>query len=216
MKLKKDEIHTKLCGSNPYEDITNRPCNYKQNVLPEFFETEIERIKPKVIVEVGSWHGSSAIEMAQILKKLNMTTSCIICVDTWLGSPEHWNNNNSYWNLGEFKNGRPTLYEQFLSNVISAECTECIIPFPQTSLNAYYILKKLEIVPQLVYIDGAHDYQTAYQDICDYYELLDDDGLLIGDDYPRSSGVFQAVADFMNQSEVNAQKMPKSKFIIRK
>ena len=44
----------------------------------------IEKLRPKRIVEVGSWKGRSAINMARIVRALGLDCE-IVCVDTWLG-----------------------------------------------------------------------------------------------------------------------------------
>ena len=45
----------------------------------------IADVKPKLIVEVGTWKGASAIYMAKICRKLELNTE-IVCIDTWLGT----------------------------------------------------------------------------------------------------------------------------------
>ena len=55
------------------------------------YEQWMSLYKPNLVIEVGSFLGYSAIKMAKEIKKLNLDTK-IICVDTWLGSPEHYIN----------------------------------------------------------------------------------------------------------------------------
>jgi len=45
----------------------------------------IRLLKPSIIVEVGTWKGASAIQMARETKR-HGSRAQIICVDTWLGS----------------------------------------------------------------------------------------------------------------------------------
>ncbi|MFM6418929.1 hypothetical protein, partial [Planktothrix sp.] len=72
----------------------------------------IQIIQPKIIIEVGSWKGHSAIKMAETLHNLNLYSSRVLCVDTWLGSLEHWQNEN--WRKELYlEHGYPTLYEKF-------------------------------------------------------------------------------------------------------
>jgi cephalosporin hydroxylase len=46
------------------------------------FETLIERVRPKLIIEVGTWKGGSAIRMADLLKEKSLTETPILCIDT--------------------------------------------------------------------------------------------------------------------------------------
>jgi cephalosporin hydroxylase len=54
------------------------------------FEEVISKVRPDLIIEVGSWLGASAIHMAGLLKKHGLDESKIVCVDTWLGAVEFW------------------------------------------------------------------------------------------------------------------------------
>src|SRR6185295_14421751 len=49
------------------------------------FRELILRVKPRLIVEVGTWKGASAIHMADIVAETKLDAQ-ILCVDTWLGA----------------------------------------------------------------------------------------------------------------------------------
>lgn len=156
----------------------------------------IERLHPKLVIEVGTWKGRSAIAMANRAKELNLECE-IVCIDTWLGSPEHWNHQNqSYYSSLKFKHGRPTIYETFLSNVISNHCEDVITPLSLPSETAFFILEKVSARAQLIYIDAGHEYSSVLRDISLYWELLDDGGIMILDDYLGWQGVTRAVNEF--------------------
>ncbi|MDJ0766392.1 MAG: hypothetical protein QNJ97_25685 [Myxococcota bacterium] len=57
----------------------------------------VNAVRPKTIVEVGVWKGSSLIHMAKKVKKMGIDCE-IIAVDTWLGSPERV---LRYWRIGD-------------------------------------------------------------------------------------------------------------------
>ncbi len=46
-------------------------------------------LAPSKIVELGSWHGSSALRFLVDSREQGRTLE-MLCVDTWLGSREHW------------------------------------------------------------------------------------------------------------------------------
>ena len=136
------------------------------------FAQAIATKRPKIIVEVGTWKGRSAINMAKIVKSLGLDCT-IICVDTWLGSPEHFLGGDPAWRTSLlFKHGYPQLYFTFLSNVIHSNVTDIIVPLPTTSENAAIILKAKGIRPDMVYVDGAHEEAPAYRDFKTYFDLL--------------------------------------------
>jgi hypothetical protein len=105
----------------------------------------------KVIVEIGSWLGLSA---SLFLK--HAPESTIVCIDHWRGSAEHRRN-------PDWRRRLPTLYEQFLANMW--ESREHVIPVRARSTKGLAIVRECEIVPDLIYIDGAHDRPSVYADI---------------------------------------------------
>lgn len=149
-----------------------------------WFKTVIERFRPSLIVEVGTWKGGSAIHMAGVCKQLyqhNMFE--IVCIDTFLGSFENWNN----WevkNWGHFPilHGRPQLYETFLTNVLHNNHQDVISPLPLDSYNAFKVLQHYGVQADMLYIDGGHDYDQVKKDLENYVKILKTGGILLGDD----------------------------------
>ena len=161
----------------------------------------IENLRPNLIIEVGSWKGRSAINMAKKMESLNMDGE-ILCVDTWLGSPEHWLGPQDWWDSLRVMNGRPNLYNTFLNNVIANNCEKYITPFPLTSEAAYFVLKKLLVKANMIYIDAGHEYESVIKDIEMYWQLLNDGGVMILDDYIGWSGVTKAVNEFALKNNI--------------
>jgi hypothetical protein len=71
----------------------------------------------------------------------------------------------------------------FLANVVRNGVEDIITPFPMTSDNAAVVFGELGIRFDIVYLDAAHEYNPVKRDINAYYGLLENDGLLIGDDF---------------------------------
>lgn len=155
---------------------------------PEF-AMAIALCNPSLIVEVGTWMGGSARNMANQIK--NVPNAEVVCIDTFLGSVEHWTR-ESY--LMTNKNGRPNIYEQFLSNNLHCGLRDIITPFPCDSINGYLTLKKFNIVPDMVYVDAGHDYDSVKADITRWGEILRVGGVMLLDD-AHHPPIQQAVAD---------------------
>jgi predicted O-methyltransferase YrrM len=203
---------------SPYEDhdLAAHPGDLQGwGSTDQIFEAAIAALRPNVIVEVGTWKGASAIHMARIAHRLGLPTQ-IICVDTWLGSPEHFMGVDPAWRSSlRLRNGYPQLYFTFLSNVISQGWTHRIIPLPATSENAAEILAAKGIRPDLVYIDAAHSYEAVLRDLRLFWRLLSDNGILLGDDYILWPDVTRAANDFA--AEIGCQLIGKrGKFTISK
>ena len=147
-------------------------------------------------MEVGTWKGASAIHMAQQAKRLGLRTE-IICVDTWLGSAGTFLRRDESFRALRHRHGYPQLYFQFLANVLHMRMSDVILPFAQTSDNAARILGELDVRPNLVYLDGAHDHASVRRDLESYFPLVQERGALMGDDFQdQRPGLVRAVAEF--------------------
>ena len=154
--------------------------------------------KDLVFVEVGTWMGSSAIIAADVLKELKMK-GCVICVDTWLGSPEH------YFNIPRDR-GYPAVYKEFLQNVFDYDHTDVIIPITLPSMQAIKVLQKLGVVADIVFIDAAHEYTPVFLDCIEYFNILRPGGEMMGDDYNEAwPEVIKAVDDFVKHAKTSIE-----------
>lgn len=148
-----------------------------------FFDL-LQHIRPKSILEIGTWKGQSAINMAKIIKDLDLDTK-IVCVDTWLGSIDFINAESR---LDDERDtypqfGYPQIYYQFLANVIRYRVQDIIVPFPQTSSIACKWLSENHINFDLIYIDGSNDYDDVISDLENSWRILEPNGVIFGDDY---------------------------------
>ncbi len=165
----------------------------------EYLSETIVHKRPKIIVEIGVWKGRSSIFMAKKLKELGVD-AVIVCVDTWLGSSDHWRY-DEFWKQLNLVHGYPHLYYTFINNVISEGVQDYIIPLPLDSTNANEILKIFNVVPDMIHIDAGHDFASVSRDISIWWEMLDNGGVLIGDDYFEDiwPGVRQAFDEFARE-----------------
>lgn len=190
-------------GHDPFENFT--PTTYDLQgwaSTSPCFEDSIREIQPKIIVEVGTWKGASAVHMAKTCKKYYDKFD-IICIDTFLASVEHWTNVDPNMPKTSLKNGRPTVYETFLTNIVQEGLTKHITPFPIDSINGGLVLKKLGIQPDLIYIDAGHEYQSVYMDLMLYKDILRPGGHLLGDDWfhpPIKDAVRDALGEVVTKS----------------
>jgi capsular polysaccharide biosynthesis protein len=145
------------------------------------FSYLIERTRPQTIIEVGSWHGHSANAMADACRVLGLTTR-ILCIDTFLGSVEHWVD-PSYRAALHREGGRPTIYERFIGNTIGRGNRNIVFPLPIDSVNAALLLANFRFDADLIYLDASHDYDSVTSDITRFSALLSPNGLIFGDDY---------------------------------
>jgi hypothetical protein len=207
-----------LINSNIYDGFTPLPeDNSGWNGNSEVFIKLISEIKPKTIIEVGTWKGQSAINMGKATKNLNLGTT-IHCVDTWLGAIEFWTwlKETEERNLS-LRYGYPQIYYQFLSNVIHNGLQDTILPFPNTSENGFRYFRDINVIADLIYIDASHEEEDVYQDIKNYYTLLRNGGIIFGDDYFSCfHGVKISIDRFIKEQGLSLEIMENNFWLIRK
>lgn len=167
------------------------------NSYSNVFRDMIEAVRPRRIIEVGVWKGTASIHMAKVVRELGLRCE-IICVDTWLGSPEHLLKDHSgdrYQSL-RLRHGYPQLYYTFLANVVRNDVADYIVPLPMTSESAVVALRRLRLQADVIHVDAAHQYEPARRDFEAYWNLLSERGVLIGDDYTVMPSVTQAADEF--------------------
>ena len=159
----------------PYREITELlPFdNHGWYSNAEWIKNLLQSNKITTVIEVGSWLGLSTRHIASLLQ----SNGKVYAVDTWQGSIEHHE-------IPAYAVKLPTLYEQFLSNMIHAQLTNIVIPIKMTSLEAVKVLFEENLVVDFVYIDAAHDTISVFQDINAYYPFIKNNGgILCGDDW---------------------------------
>ncbi len=202
-----EKLSHDLFGKDPYEGFQSTitvPDLQGWNGLHPVLSRAVKDKKPNIIVDVGVWKGQSTITLAKAQSEA-IDDGCVIAVDTFLGSPEHWTLSRPEIHQSlAFRHGRPSFYETFLSNVVLSGFQRKVLPLAQTSENAAHILRRHFIMADIVHIDAAHEYASALRDIEVWWELLRPGGLLIGDDFPWP-GVARAVVHFTDKMNIPFQ-----------
>jgi cephalosporin hydroxylase len=157
------------------------------------FAQLIGEVRPRLIVEVGTWKGASALHMAAQCDELGLEHTRILCIDTWLGAYEFIGADADPTRNLMRAYGWPQVYYQFVANVKRHEQEDRILAFPQTSQIAARWLHNHVVAADLIYLDGSHDEADVAADIRAYWPLLRSGGVLFGDDYDTWAGVREAV-----------------------
>jgi SAM-dependent methyltransferase len=158
----------------------------------------IEKLRPVTIAELGVWKGRCALNMVRYCREISLESE-IICIDTWLGSSEHWlrRSNRNFYDSLRIKHGLPQIYWTFIRNVLEENAQEFITPMPMPSEVAFHVLTRLNASLDLVHVDASHEYESVAADLRRYWSLLRPGGVLIGDDYCKGwPGVSQAADEF--------------------
>lgn len=162
------------------------------------FARLISEVKPRFIIEVGTWKGGSAIHMAGLAA---LTLETEFCVDHFLGGCDHiWRHLSDSQGVQRDTHGWPGVYYQFLYNVKVSGFSNRIVPIPMMTADGAALLRAHDVTAELIYIDADHSYRGCMDDIRSYLPLLASGGIIFGDDYERES-VKLAVKDAFELSE---------------
>ena len=167
--MKKEKLLKMFDWKDPFENFVCVPNTklFGWNGDRAIFPALIQQLKPSLIIEVGSWMGQSAANMGASCKALGLSDTAVVCIDTWLGSKEHWRDPNLVGHL-ELQNGYPTFYRRFLTNMVQAGVSDVIVPLPMPSQIGASYLKDFSLQSELIYIDGSHDEKDVYDDLTAY------------------------------------------------
>lgn len=207
-RLEPGDLMTAIHGRDVYADFDYR--KYERDLagwgsLSAAFSQMVREVRPGLIIEVGSWKGASAIEMAGVVEQEELDTK-ILCIDTWLGALEFRldQNDPERFLALECEHGYPRVYYRFLANVCHAKHSQRIIPFPLDSATAALWLMTHGIKADLIYIDGSHEEEAVYNDLLDYREVLSSRGRMFGDDWDWAS-VRSAISAFARDHKLRIE-----------
>mmetsp|Transcript_4818 Transcript_4818/g.8656 ORF Transcript_4818/g.8656 Transcript_4818/m.8656 type:complete len:408 (+) Transcript_4818:129-1352(+) len=146
---------------------------------------------PQLAVEVGSFHGHSAILQAKKMDEKLFVDTPLLCIDPWTGDlgmllfRDDWDKKLT---PGELADGRSTSYWQFMLNVKSqieakAIGPKHIIPMAVTSIVGARYLIAVGLTPDMIYLDSAHEFDETFTELTLYYHTLAAGGVIYGDDF---------------------------------
>lgn len=198
-------------GSSPY---TNFPPAHLRSFLKQkrikgwgssgaVFEHLIKRVKPHVIIEVGTFLGASALHMVNVTRELGLKTQ-ILCLDDFRG----WPGFRDRFKDINIINGDVMLLQQFMQNVVYFNATESVLPVPFSTGSGLEKLCEWGITAELIEIDAGHDFISAWGDINRAYRILRPGGVIFGHDYFTAAdnrGVRRAVNLFAQMNNFKIQ-----------
>lgn len=190
-------IRERLYRDDPYRDfpIRESQLNGWNSRHPKLGEL-IQETQPKLILEIGTWLGASALFMSE------NSNAHILCLDTWLGASEMWENqaDPERYEAMRIEHGYPTIFFDFMSNVIRSGKQSQITPMPMPSNIGLRLLDKWNVTPDLIYIDGSHQYEDVLSDIQLSFCL--NPRIVCGDDFHSWTGVGRAVKKWIPDAHV--------------
>lgn len=169
------------------EKDLNRLCYY--NLLPNQKRIDVLKDIRNLIPKKG--------KILEVGCHVGFITNALLAYDIQIYAIDLWDDNyyndadggkggiiETNRNLG----GALRVYQRFIHNT-SKDLFKRVFPLRGESV---YLSHYLDLQFDMIYIDAAHDYQSAKKDIFAWYPKLKKNGVMAGDDF-SSSGVKQAV-----------------------
>ena len=164
----------------------------------------------RLVVEVGSFIGRSSVLIGRWLRRRELlqqhenkhlaagrghgrgdggtassstwASVSLLCIDTWSGDVAMTLGQIYPVEMGK-RNGMPTLYHQWLLNVIQSNLTGQVLPLMAPSLMGARVLDYLRISIDVLYLDSAHEQRETFMELTAYWPLIKPGGVLLGDDF---------------------------------
>ena len=167
-----------------------------------FVRSVLQSFKPLLWLEVGAFIGNSAVMTAAVAAHLCMRDLSIVSIDPFTGDQMMWNLHRfaklvdgevahrwGYDFLGLTKDGRPTIRDRYMANVLVSGAAPWVLPITAPGLVGMRLLKmmhtskKLTTLPQVLFLDSAHEADETRLELEQSFKLLAPGGLLFGDDW---------------------------------
>ena len=184
-----------------------RKTSLKQKGIGDFFLKEISNKKPKVFLEVGVFHGVTARNVCELLKKIHGKNFKYIGLDLF---EENKENKDEVIPNTKFSNPLKNIYFKYLKrqNPYSLEAVKDLLKEFKDNVtlikgNSNDLLNKIDMSKiHYVFLDGGHDYLTIKNDLNCCKEVIVNGGTVLCDDYDLSyaPGVKKAIDEFSSEN----------------
>jgi len=152
---------------------------YKDSQAPwsghKFFIYDFVRnLKPKIIVELGTYKGTSIFSMTQAVKDNSLDTK-LYAIDTWKGDKHGGFYDNSIFE--QVKKIKNKYYSKQNLTLLRKTFNEAKLQFKNQSID-------------LLHIDGLHTYETVKNDFDNWIDKVKEDGIIIFHDISEKKADF--------------------------
>ena len=174
------------------------------NLRASFVRGVMQIFQPTLWVEVGSFIGSSAVTTAAVAAHLCLKDLSIVSIDPFTGDQMMWDLHRfakldnvtqepihrwGYDFLQFTPDGRPTIRDRFMANVLVAGAAPWVLPLTMPGLIGMRLVKilhgaqKISTLPQVLFLDSAHAADETRMELESAIQTLAPGGLLFGDDW---------------------------------
>jgi hypothetical protein len=188
-----------------------RKTSLKQKGVGSFFLEEVLKKKPKCFLEIGVFHGVTARNVCELLFKIHENDFNYIGLDLFEESDE--NKNEVIPNTTFSSNPIKRFYYKYIKrqNPYSLEAVKDLLKKFMNNVhlikgNSNKILSKIDMSKiDYVFLDGGHEYNTVLNDLNCCFDVINNNGTVLCDDYDlqQAPGVRKAIDEFIKKNSFN-------------
>ena len=181
-----------------------RKTSLKQKGHGEFFLNEIFKTKPKVFLEIGVFHGVTARNVCELLFSIHKNDFKYVGLDLF---EKRYENDSEVIPNTKFNNPLKKIYFQYFKrqDPYSLDAVKDLLKKFKNNIhlikgNSNQILKQMDMSKiDFVFLDGGHHYDTVKNDLNNCTEVIQNDGIVLCDDYNLGSalGVKKAIDEYV-------------------
>ena len=193
-----------------YKKYYRKP-SLKQKGVGSFFLEEVLKKKPKCFLEIGVFHGVTARNVCELLFKIHGNNFNYIGLDLFEESDE--NKNEVIPNTTFSSNPIKRFYYKYIKrqNPYSLEAVKDLLKKFMNNVhlikgNSNKILSKIDMSKiDYVFLDGGHEYNTVLNDLNCCFDVINNNGTVLCDDYDlqQAPGVRKAIDEFIKKNSFN-------------
>ena len=188
-----------------------RKTSLKNEVDGNFLLNHIEKIKPKNFLEIGVFHGVTSRNVCEILYLLHGNNFKFTGIDLFLNDPKSFE--DEYIPKTTFSNPLKSIYYRFIvkKDPYSLQSVNKLLKKFKKNVNiikgnSNEVLKKINLNEiDYVFVDGGHKYETVKNDLENLTQIINNDGVILCDDYNLSyaPGVKEAIDEYILKNKYN-------------
>ena len=189
-----------------------RKTSLKQKGHGEFFLNEVYKIKPKIFLEIGVFHGVTARNVCELLYNIHKDDFKYIGLDLFEKNKE---NDSEVIPNTKLNNPLKKIYFQYLKrqDPYSLDAVNDLLKKFKSNVhlikgNSNKILKQLDMAKvDFVFLDGGHHYDTVKNDLKNCTDVIENNGVVLCDDYNLGSalGVKKAIDEYVLSNKYNCE-----------
>ena len=188
-----------------------RKTSLKQKGIGDFFLSQIFNKKPKHFLEIGVFHGVTSRNVCDLLSEIHGSDFTFTGIDLFTTNYEEIK--DEIIPQTKFSNPLKTIYYKYIirQDPYSKESVEKLLSKYKNNINiiagnSNKILKEISLDKyDYVFLDGGHKYETVLFDLKILKRVVENNGVLLCDDYDLTyaPGVKKAIDEYVMLNNYN-------------